>query len=665
MGDLNDSPGPQSSLSPLLDCGFLENVVQRLPEHARWTHFFQHPTRPLESTYKQLDYILLSPSLTQANPTTKPVISRAGLELAATGFIGNRYFSPTGGFRASDHCPLHMDLVLSLHGNHVSQHHSILKTALTSTTLALLTNQFKYVVYKDRIPEWLPSLTYKPDCSNLNHEQKLILQNYFLRLENRANVDASVDEARKEVDLSNDPPVGSTDGADNDIEMIKTPTSHWINHLPFEFLKTQNGTKQGEGDLTEDKEPHFDEVNFQALKTSTLPQNTSNNNTIFSLEVLPPVSIDTKQLKNEFNALREKVSPKNTLDNTGDFSDVYIDCDSDNDESNTPYSPSTLSSPHQILTYPKIDPNKTSEPYSPGFSRTLTNSLTNKRFALLPPSLTAASFGADDIVELLSSDDDDNAPYLPTMLKHFSKKEPIEDKIEVNNSNEYPGDKLSPQANTLSSSGHNHVLVLSSDDESDDGDGGDDNNRRGGNSSRKNDQHNYPQGGQNAKTRSEDVLSVNTQSGQHQSGEQYHTYHDDNDDQDDVYVPTTILPSLLSPHSERCNAQNNEGRKSDQNHGESHKKQDQVVNSPPKSSNNNNNNNNNHNNNNNQRGNRYERLAAANKNNSNLSNSNPTNHNEKGNYESEGPLLKRPRLLDGGGSNNKDCQEFVKLPQKK
>lgn len=64
LGDLNDYL-PSSGLEPLLGQPWLENVVERIPDpDERWTHYFDD-----DEDYQQLDYLLLSKALADANPT--------------------------------------------------------------------------------------------------------------------------------------------------------------------------------------------------------------------------------------------------------------------------------------------------------------------------------------------------------------------------------------------------------------------------------------------------------------------------------------------------------------------------------------------------------------------------------------------------------------------
>jgi len=107
LGDLNDYEDPDTALGPLLNHAGLDNVVRRLPANEQWTHFYAG-----EREYRQLDYLLLSPSLAQANTGT-PEIMRKGLPWRAEDYTGPR-FPDVGEDRpkASDHCPLVMEVML-------------------------------------------------------------------------------------------------------------------------------------------------------------------------------------------------------------------------------------------------------------------------------------------------------------------------------------------------------------------------------------------------------------------------------------------------------------------------------------------------------------------------------------------------------------------------
>lgn len=103
LGDLNDYQ-PGKTIQTLLDTGWMENIVERLPEADRWTHAYGKETN-------QLDYIFLSKALAKANPNAKPSIVRKGLALNVKHYTGPR-FEGVGKERphASDHCPVGVGL---------------------------------------------------------------------------------------------------------------------------------------------------------------------------------------------------------------------------------------------------------------------------------------------------------------------------------------------------------------------------------------------------------------------------------------------------------------------------------------------------------------------------------------------------------------------------
>jgi len=110
VGDLNDYPDQDTSLKPLIDNPWIENVVQtRLDEKDSWTHFWDTSSKKVsnDEKYKQIDYILLSKQLADKNVNSKPVIARKGLCLNAEKYKGARY-EGIGKSRpaASDHCPV-------------------------------------------------------------------------------------------------------------------------------------------------------------------------------------------------------------------------------------------------------------------------------------------------------------------------------------------------------------------------------------------------------------------------------------------------------------------------------------------------------------------------------------------------------------------------------
>ena len=108
-GDMNDYNDEETALVPLLRAPFLENVVERLPKEDQWTHYYNK-----ENTYSQLDYLFVSKSLSQhsANRDTLPIIERRGMPMRAKydqpRFPGVGYDNP----KASDHCPVMIDLFL-------------------------------------------------------------------------------------------------------------------------------------------------------------------------------------------------------------------------------------------------------------------------------------------------------------------------------------------------------------------------------------------------------------------------------------------------------------------------------------------------------------------------------------------------------------------------
>jgi hypothetical protein len=77
----------------------------RLPADDRWTHFYAR-----KKEYKQLDYLLLSKSLADANPGP-PEIMRKGTPLRADRYQGER-FAGIGldNHKASDHYPVVIEI---------------------------------------------------------------------------------------------------------------------------------------------------------------------------------------------------------------------------------------------------------------------------------------------------------------------------------------------------------------------------------------------------------------------------------------------------------------------------------------------------------------------------------------------------------------------------
>ena len=107
LGDLNDYPEGKTGLAALLDHKGLDNVLTRLPEAERWTHYYAGG-----NAYRQLDYILVSAGLAKANPG-RPGVMRRGLPWRAQKVAEERLDGVgENDPKASDHAPLYMDLTL-------------------------------------------------------------------------------------------------------------------------------------------------------------------------------------------------------------------------------------------------------------------------------------------------------------------------------------------------------------------------------------------------------------------------------------------------------------------------------------------------------------------------------------------------------------------------
>lgn len=106
LGDLNDYLEGNHSLGALFENGFSVNLVERLPDKDRWTHYYS----PDESKH-QIDYILVSPGIAKKNPKAKPDIIRGGQPYRVPEIDVDRY--PRIGLdrpKASDHCPVAVTL---------------------------------------------------------------------------------------------------------------------------------------------------------------------------------------------------------------------------------------------------------------------------------------------------------------------------------------------------------------------------------------------------------------------------------------------------------------------------------------------------------------------------------------------------------------------------
>ena len=112
LGDMNDYMDPatpqENSLMPLTEHPKLVNILQRLPENDRWTHYYKR-----EKAYRQLDYLLLSKSFDKRAGYPVPAVERRGLPLRAQRVTAKR-FAGVGkdNPKASDHAPLYVDIPL-------------------------------------------------------------------------------------------------------------------------------------------------------------------------------------------------------------------------------------------------------------------------------------------------------------------------------------------------------------------------------------------------------------------------------------------------------------------------------------------------------------------------------------------------------------------------
>lgn len=107
LGDFNDYMEPGTSLSRLVNWNQVEDVIARLPEEERWTHYWNR-----QRQYRQLDYILLSKSLAEASPAL-PEIVRKGMPRRAERYTGRRFIGVGDNTpKASDHCPVAIDVEL-------------------------------------------------------------------------------------------------------------------------------------------------------------------------------------------------------------------------------------------------------------------------------------------------------------------------------------------------------------------------------------------------------------------------------------------------------------------------------------------------------------------------------------------------------------------------
>ncbi|HEX2296740.1 MAG TPA: endonuclease/exonuclease/phosphatase family protein [Actinomycetota bacterium] len=108
LGDLNDYPeadeGTTSGITEISEWDQVENVLDRLPEEERWTHYYNRGNE-----YRQLDYLLVSKALADNN--REPTVVRVGLPWRAARYEGERIDGVgEDDPKASDHCPLLMEL---------------------------------------------------------------------------------------------------------------------------------------------------------------------------------------------------------------------------------------------------------------------------------------------------------------------------------------------------------------------------------------------------------------------------------------------------------------------------------------------------------------------------------------------------------------------------
>lgn len=114
LGDLNDflepAQGTTTGIDGLVKWNQVENVLDRLAEGERWTHFFSGAPAG-EEKFRQLDYLLLSKSLA-GKTKVLPTVERRGLSTKATKATVKRFAGVTDTVSASDHCPLAIELTL-------------------------------------------------------------------------------------------------------------------------------------------------------------------------------------------------------------------------------------------------------------------------------------------------------------------------------------------------------------------------------------------------------------------------------------------------------------------------------------------------------------------------------------------------------------------------
>jgi len=96
------------ALDVFMQEGFSENVVRRRDAEDRWTTYYG-----AEDQYTQLDMLLFSPALAEANRDMVPEIIRMGQPYRAQRYEGPRF--PRVGWdrpKASDHCPVVCEIIV-------------------------------------------------------------------------------------------------------------------------------------------------------------------------------------------------------------------------------------------------------------------------------------------------------------------------------------------------------------------------------------------------------------------------------------------------------------------------------------------------------------------------------------------------------------------------
>ena len=106
LGDFNDYPGRWTGLNALLKHPKLEDVIDRLDHKDTWTHYWSGGDE-----YKQLDYILVSESLSKKNAEVLPEIFRQGLPYRAEKYSGSRIKGVGKNHpKASDHAGIVLEI---------------------------------------------------------------------------------------------------------------------------------------------------------------------------------------------------------------------------------------------------------------------------------------------------------------------------------------------------------------------------------------------------------------------------------------------------------------------------------------------------------------------------------------------------------------------------